>query len=219
MDLYLVAAIIMLALFIAAIVTVYSARASLKSRPLWIKCALGMGFVVGVFLMAAFNGPEYVDVGIVLVILSLCGIIALAIYSNRAPIPDATVARSRAGMAVRFYKTLKSSSAKVKYCYGACAAFGLFCIIGMLDFGSGYYHFLRLFSLFALGITIIAFSMEIETFFSPVSLIAGTLVILFNPISPIYLSAGAWLFIDFISAIVSFWLSIYIVKKSAQSAQ
>lgn len=215
--------VFLLAIHLIAIVTAYAARASLKNRPWWIKCVLGVGFVVGDLLLMstfpAFHEAEYVVAGLVLLILSLCGVIALAIYSKRPSNPDTAVTNSRAGAAVRFYKTLKSSSAKIKYCYGACAAFGLFCIIGMFDFGSGYYHFLRLFSLFALGITIIAFSTEIETFFSPVSLIAGTLVILFNPISPIFTDKATWQFIDFISAIVSFWLSIYIVKKSAQSAQ
>lgn len=212
--------IILLAIHIVAIVTAYAARASLKNRPLWIKCALGMGFVAGdLLLMSAFHEAEYVAVGFVLLILSLCGVIALVIYSNRVSPPDTAVTGSHAGAAVRFYEALKSSSHGMKYCFSACIAFGIFCIIGMCDCGGGYYHFLRLFTLFALGITIIAFGMEIGTFFSPVTLIDGTLVILFNPISPIFADKATWQYIDFISAIVSFGLSIYIVKKSAQSAQ
>lgn len=209
-------AIVILILFLLAVYSLFSARASLKGRPKWVLYLLGVCFAVGFLCIAVSNEPAIVYTGIALVIPALCGIIVFAYVSSRA---QASPSQSDTHTAIRFYRALKNSSAKIKCCYGACAAFGFFCLIGMCGCDAGYYHFLRLFALFAFGITILAFGRETGTFFTPVTLIAGTLAIVFNPIVPIYSDKVTWQVIDLISAVVSFCLSIYIVKKSARSAQ
>lgn len=111
-------------------------------------------------------------------------------------------------------KSFKESSAGIKFCLASCFSFGLLCLIGIADLDYGYYTFLRLFSFFALGITIIAYGIDIDVFLNPVTFIAGSLLILFNPVAPVYLDKDVWIVLDVISATLSFGLSIYIFVRN-----
>ncbi len=133
------------------------------------------------------------------VILLFCGIALVLILFNWA--------------------SLKDSSRGMKYCFGACLAFGLLCLIATGEYASGFYQFVRLFALFDLGIMIITYSAETETFLNPVTCIAGTMLILFNPIVPIYLDKSTWQSIDIFSGIASFGLGCYILKKNIAGAE
>jgi len=108
---------------------------------------------------------------------------------------------------------METASGAVKYCFGACIVFGLLCFIGAADLAYGYYTFLRIFSLISLGLLIILFAQEADTFLNPVTYVAGVLLILFNPITPISFSKGTWSVIDIFSGIAMLCLAWYIYKK------
>lgn len=110
---------------------------------------------------------------------------------------------------------METASGAVKYCLGACVVFGLLCFVGAADLAYGYYTFLRIFSLISLGLLIILFAQEVDTFLNPVTYVAGVLLILFNPFAPISFSKDTWSLIDILSGIAMLCLAGYICKIQA----
>lgn len=105
------------------------------------------------------------------------------------------------------------SSRRIKYCLAALLSFAVLCLVALNDFEDGYYLFLRIFSTFALGTSILAYAVEVRFTMNPVTFIAGTIAILYNPFKPIYLSEDNWTWIDIVSAVALFSLAVYIFAK------
>ena len=111
----------------------------------------------------------------------------------------------------------KNSNGAVKFCIATFLILAIFYVIGVADIDYGYYTFLRILTFIALPITIFVFSLDVNSFLTPVSLVCGIIVILFNPIVPIYLDKGVWSIIDIICAISLIGLSIYAFAKSKKT--
>ena len=92
-------------------------------------------------------------------------------------------------------------SGGIKYCLGVSVALCVLYLVGVADLDYGYYTFLRIFSLVALGSLIFVYAMEVDKLLNPVTIVAGVLLILFNPILPIYLDKEVWVVLDIISAV------------------
>ena len=102
--------------------------------------------------------------------------------------------------------------------YMICETIGLtLCflyLIGTGDLDYGYYQFLRIISLILISIFIGIygwFIKESESVLDFVSVPVGVILILFNPILPIYFEKETWIVLDVICALVFFAIDIYIV--------
>ncbi len=108
----------------------------------------------------------------------------------------------------------------VKYCLGVCGALCALYLIGVADLDYGYYTFLRIASLIALVSLILVYWSETVNALNPVTIIGGVILILFNPIFPIYLDKEIWVVLDIISAVSMIGLGGYIfVKNKKQSGK
>ena len=88
-------------------------------------------------------------------------------------------------------------------------------LIGMANLPYGYYQFLRIASLVLLPIFILlSFGSGLFKYFINIITIPSIfLLILFNPIFPIYLDKETWVVLDLISAIVIFVMDIVLLVK------
>ena len=102
----------------------------------------------------------------------------------------------------------------LKHCLGVCGVLSALYLIGIADLDYGYYTFLRVFSLVALGSLIFAYAIESDKLLTPITIVAGVVLILFNPILPIYLDKEVWMVLDIISAVVMLALAGYIIYQN-----
>ena len=88
-------------------------------------------------------------------------------------------------------------------------------LIGMADLPYGYYQFLRIASLVLLPIFILlSFGSGLFKYFINIITIPSIfLLILFNPIFPIYLDKETWVVLDLISAILLFVMDVILLIK------
>lgn len=92
-----------------------------------------------------------------------------------------------------------------------CLILGILYIVAMFDWDYGLYVFIRIFSLVALITLIVCYTMIKNTILNIVTPISALVLILFNPIFPIYLEKEAWIVLDIISGIIMLALGGYIV--------
>ena len=109
----------------------------------------------------------------------------------------------------------KKMSASIKYCILMPIVLAVLYLIGIADLAYGYYTFLRIFSLIFLGIFIVSYCMtcadlNLSCLNFP-NIAAGAVLILFNPLFPIYMDKDTWVIFDAISAVVMFVISIYVL--------
>ena len=102
--------------------------------------------------------------------------------------------------------------------YMLCGIIGLtLCFLYLISTGDleyGYYQFLRIVSLVLIPVFIGIygwFVKESENVFDFVNIPTGAILILFNPILPIYLEKETWVILDIICAMIFFAIVIYIV--------
>ena len=86
--------------------------------------------------------------------------------------------------------------------------------IGIADLEYGYYTFLRIFTLIALIVFLYLYSMAKERFLTPVNGIVLTVLILFNPLMPVYLDKDTWIVLDAICGAVMTIVSIYVLVEA-----
>ncbi len=84
-------------------------------------------------------------------------------------------------------------------------------LIGTANMDYGYYTFIRIATLILLGIFLFAYMSYTDSFINFPNVTAIIIMILFNPITPIYLSKSVWIVFDIISAIVLVIDSLYIL--------
>lgn len=102
-----------------------------------------------------------------------------------------------------------------KYCILMPLVLAMLYLIGIADLAYGYYTFLRIFSLIFLAIFIFVYCMTCDALRAPLlnfpNIAAGAVLILFNPIFPIYMDKDAWIAFDVIAAIVMLAISIFVL--------
>ncbi|MBQ8140597.1 MAG: hypothetical protein IJ038_02755 [Clostridia bacterium] len=85
--------------------------------------------------------------------------------------------------------------------------------LGILDLDYGYYTFLRIFSFVSLFVLLALNSILSENFLNIINGIIAVMIIVFNPIFPIYLDKEVWVVIDLICGIVMVALAVVIAIK------
>lgn len=108
---------------------------------------------------------------------------------------------------------IKAASTQIKFCLAMPLIMAVLYLIAIADLDYGYYTFLRIISLIMLGIFVFVYYGATESFLNFPCISAIFIIILFNPITPIYLDSSTWLILDLISAAVMFLITIYIFVK------
>lgn len=109
----------------------------------------------------------------------------------------------------------KSASGTIKYCVIMPLVLAVLYFIAIADLAYGYYTFIRIISLVMLGIFIVAYCMVCDQ--AKISLLnfpnitAAIILILFNPIFPIYMDKSTWIVFDVIAAIAMVAVSIFVL--------
>ncbi|MBR2474803.1 MAG: hypothetical protein IKB51_07255 [Clostridia bacterium] len=98
-----------------------------------------------------------------------------------------------------------------------CVALAVLYFIGIADLPYGYYTFLRIISLVGLAICVILYFFETDNILNPVTFICAPIVILFNPIAPIYLDKDTWVVLDIICGIAMSVLAVYIYITNSRN--
>lgn len=104
-------------------------------------------------------------------------------------------------------------SSEAKICTVICVILSALYFFGMAPLAYGYYTFLRIVSLVGLLIFIFQYFVLCDQFINPVNIIVGIILILFNPIAPIYLTKSIWVVLDFVCGIIMLILAVYIWIK------
>ena len=113
-----------------------------------------------------------------------------------------------------FLQKIKEIDNGVKLSLGIFFVLAALFLIGIADLDYGYYTFLRVFTLISLSTAMLCYYFEAEYFLQPVSIVCSIIIILFNPILPIYLDKDVWVVLDIISAVCMVFLFIYVFAKA-----
>ncbi len=105
----------------------------------------------------------------------------------------------------------KKLSTELKYCIFAPIILAALYLISIANLEYGYYTFVRIMSLVALGIFIFMYCTELGSYLNFPSIAATVILILFNPIAPIELSKTPWIVLDILSAATMLAVTIYII--------
>ena len=100
-----------------------------------------------------------------------------------------------------------------------CVLLAALYLIGIADLPYGYYQFIRLVSLVGLLFFIFLYAIERENFLNIPNVIAGLILILFNPILPIYLDKETWVILDIICAVALLILAAVAAVQSKNSKE
>lgn len=105
----------------------------------------------------------------------------------------------------------KKLSAGLKYCIFAPIILAALYLISIANLEYGYYTFVRIISLVALGIFIFMYCTELGSYLNFPNIATTVVLILFNPIAPIELSKTPWIVLDILSAVTMLAIAIYII--------
>ena len=117
----------------------------------------------------------------------------------------------------------KKMSSTTKYCILMPLVMAVLYFVAIANLPYGYYTFLRVFSLIFLGIFILAYcttcsDLQISMLNFP-NVAAGAIIVLFNPIFPIYMDKSTWIVFDAISAIIMIAISIFIFMQYSRGSE
>lgn len=111
----------------------------------------------------------------------------------------------------------KNASGSVKYCIVTPAILAILYLVSIAKLEYGYYTFVRIFSLIALGAFLFMYwtasSTENKSFLSFPTITATVILILFNPILPLEFSKQVWTVLDVLSAIAMISISVFVFRE------
>ena len=107
----------------------------------------------------------------------------------------------------------------VKAFCSICLLFAVLYLIATADLAYGYYTFIRVLSLFGMLVLGFLWLMIAEKPLSPIMIVLTVILVLFNPIIPIYLDKETWIVLDTISAFTLLVVGGYVwfTKKDLES--
>lgn len=94
-----------------------------------------------------------------------------------------------------------------------CLIFAALYLIAIADLEYGYYTFIRILSLFGMPALGLLWLCMDENILSPVMISPALILILFNPILPVYLDKETWVFLDAICAAALIITAVYVWFK------